>query len=96
MDVAPASIATSYVASVESESMTTISSSSAAVSISAERTRDTTSPTVAASLRAGTTRLIRVPPLRSSSSSSDQSVQWCVWVRSHPVSLTRHTLVLPA
>ena len=45
----------------ESESITTISSSSATVSTSASRTRVTTSPTVAASLRAGTTRLTVVP-----------------------------------
>ncbi len=57
---APASVATAYVASVESLSITTISSSSATVSTSASRTRVTTSPTVAASLRAGTTRLTRV------------------------------------
>ncbi len=58
--------------------MTTISSSSATVSTSASRTRVTTSPTVAASLRAGTTRLTRSPlaALAASRSSSDQSAQW--------------------
>ena len=57
--------------------MTTISSSSAVVSISASRTRVTTSPTVAASLRAGTTRLT-VSPLADFAarrSSSDRSRQ---------------------
>src|SRR5689334_12517974 len=60
---APASVATAYVASSESLSMTTISSRSDTVSTSASRTRLTTAPTVAASLRAGTTRLTVVPVL---------------------------------
>ena len=76
---APASVATSKVASVESLSITTTSSSSATVSTSASRTRPTTSPTVAASLRAGTTRLTDVPARADASAARDQSSQW--WVR---------------
>src|SRR4051812_30829534 len=63
--------------------MTTISSSSDTVSTSAPRTRLTTSPTVAASLRAGTTRLTDRPRLASSSRSSDHSSQWWVLRSNH-------------
>ncbi len=73
---APAPCATAKVSSSESESITTISSSSSTVSTSASRTRPTTSPTVAASLRAGTTRLTREPAPRLASSRSP-SVQSC-------------------
>ena len=48
--------------------MTTISSTSETVSTSRSRTRPTTSPTVPASLRAGTTRLTRESPFASRSS----------------------------
>ncbi len=77
---APAAVATEWVSSVESESITTISSSSSVVSISADRTRDTTSPTVAASLRAGTTSEVLRPVscLRFSSTSRSQSCHRCV------------------
>jgi len=63
------------VSSVEAESITTISSSRSLVSMSADRTRLTTSPTVAASLRAGTTRLtvVALAAFASSSASSEWS-----------------------
>ena len=71
---APAPSATPNVSSVESESMTTISSSRSVVSRSASRTRPTTAPTVAASFRAGTTRLT-VRPAASLAAVSSATVQ---------------------
>jgi hypothetical protein len=70
------------------------------VPISASRTRETTAPTVAASLRAGTTRLTCWPvvALRSNSADSDQSSQWCVRRRnqpSRPSSSIAHALLSP-
>ena len=65
--------------------MTTISSISAVVPMRASRTLDTTTPTVAASLRAGTTRLTVRPvaAFEATSSSSDLSRQSCVRWASH-------------
>src|SRR5699024_5333369 len=68
--------------------MTTSSSTSGMRSTSSVRTRDTTSPTVASSSRAGMTRLIVVPLrcLRSANSSGRQSNHWCVRRSNHPLS----------
>ena len=93
--VAPASSATAYVSSVESESITTISSSSSTVSTSASRLRVTTSPTVAASLRAGTTRLTDVSAFAASRSSSVQSSQWWVFRSNQPMPVTVAVTPMP-